>query len=548
MITIRRSEKCELLKEMKCDPIILIYQFFVHKNTLRQAEITECLRLNVANPNISKIVLLNEKVYSEDELGVKSDKIQQVNVGQRLRFRDIFEHVHSLNIQGYIVTCNADIFFDKTLKNLYRSGLDKKPIMLAQLRFEYTDKNLAKCKLFGPRCDSQDAWIFHSNWNVPKRMWRVFNINYGIGGCDNKVAYLFGIVGFELRNDPYFVKAFHHHKTAIREHRQKPIIPRPWLVVIPHLYKRDGYEIWPIMGWCKKYKIDYYKYTDNEKTFVCQRDAHCLRVNLNTCMTQGKQFIVPKIETNAANVSYQFLNAVRAMDNGDEREKQICMQRMHSSLNSLADGGLKMEDSAHLYMFSAKYLEVFGSSPISLHYAPGDIFFYNPSPEPHKYIMHTVRKNNKLPLHMNLLNIGEQLEGNSWIELFEDKKILIVSRHWKRIEEQVAKKQRFYNKDLFKGCCFTFMDIPTAEGDEIFTHVINKYISALGIRLGEFEITLIAETPYSFFILDYLSKVGKSAIDVGELLSLYFGLYSKKTYKSTKDVLNLYMNKHWSML
>ena len=37
--------------------------------------------------------------------------------------------------------------------------------LLAQLRFDYTNKQLGKCKLFGPRADSQDTWIWHSNFN-----------------------------------------------------------------------------------------------------------------------------------------------------------------------------------------------------------------------------------------------------------------------------------------------------------------------------------------------------------------------------------------------
>ena len=38
-------------------PIILIYQFFIHGNKQRYNEIKQCLKFNVDNNNISKILI-----------------------------------------------------------------------------------------------------------------------------------------------------------------------------------------------------------------------------------------------------------------------------------------------------------------------------------------------------------------------------------------------------------------------------------------------------------------------------------------------------------
>ena len=66
-------------------PIILIYQFFIHRNKQRYNEIKQCLKFNVANNNISKIILPNERIYTDKELGIKSDKIVQVDIKRRIR-------------------------------------------------------------------------------------------------------------------------------------------------------------------------------------------------------------------------------------------------------------------------------------------------------------------------------------------------------------------------------------------------------------------------------------------------------------------------------
>ena len=68
--------------------------------------------------------MLNEREFSNDELGIKSDKIHQIIIGKRLEYEDFFKH-SSAHI-GYLVFANSDIYFDDTIQNLYYSGIDKK--------------------------------------------------------------------------------------------------------------------------------------------------------------------------------------------------------------------------------------------------------------------------------------------------------------------------------------------------------------------------------------------------------------------------------------
>ena len=62
------------------------------------------------NQDIDKIYLLNEKIYTHEELKVNSDKIVQENIEKRLKFSDVFNYVQENNIEGYIVIVNSDFF------------------------------------------------------------------------------------------------------------------------------------------------------------------------------------------------------------------------------------------------------------------------------------------------------------------------------------------------------------------------------------------------------------------------------------------------------
>ncbi|GAG23382.1 unnamed protein product, partial [marine sediment metagenome] len=103
--------------------IILIQQYYVDGNAQRHAENKKCLFYNSHNEAITKIILLNERMYSVEELGVNSSKIVQVVTGKRLSYKDAMEHAASNNIQGYLILANTDIFLDRSVVNVMRSGL-----------------------------------------------------------------------------------------------------------------------------------------------------------------------------------------------------------------------------------------------------------------------------------------------------------------------------------------------------------------------------------------------------------------------------------------
>ena len=178
------------------DNIYIFQQFYIPKDQNRRKEINQCLNNNVKNKFINKIILLNEREYTKEEMDLNDDeikKIQQIVISKRLKYSIFFEIAK--NFQGYTLLSNSDIFFDESIENIFKTSLYYKRSCFTQNRIEHNKK------LFGPRSDSQDAWLFHSKHLTfnSKNM----DFELGMPGCDNKITFLLAINRYKLFNEPF---------------------------------------------------------------------------------------------------------------------------------------------------------------------------------------------------------------------------------------------------------------------------------------------------------------------------------------------------------
>jgi hypothetical protein len=221
------------------DDIYLITQFYMDPDKIRLKETRMCLKLNVSLRLFKNIYLLNEKIYTTEELDlppIEMPNIEQINIKKRLTYMDVFNFVKSYNINGYIVIANSDIFFDKTLVNVRNTSLSNKKSLYSLSRFEYFCKysnNLNICKLTKNSHYTQDVWIFHTDFFINPDQIKLCNFELGRLGCDNKIAYLFDSFGFTIYNEPYIIKTYHNHSNQTRNHkeRDKYRVSKPYLFI-----------------------------------------------------------------------------------------------------------------------------------------------------------------------------------------------------------------------------------------------------------------------------------------------------------------------------
>lgn len=213
----------------KQNSVYLFQQFYIDNNNERYEEIKYTLKKNVNNDIITKIILLNEKIYSKEEFGLTEEemkKIVQINIGERLTYKIFIEYASKYN--GYVLLSNSDIYFDSSLKNIFNSNLHKGKYALCQVRVEDDTKELYTTN-FG---SSQDSWLFYSKY-LPKVNLERYNIKLGIPGCENKFAYFLYMDLYNLENKPYYIKTFHVHKSNIRNYSQSDRYSRPYYFIEP---------------------------------------------------------------------------------------------------------------------------------------------------------------------------------------------------------------------------------------------------------------------------------------------------------------------------
>lgn len=230
-------------KPINSDNIYLVIQHFLHSSEERHKEIITCLQNNIKLGLFAKIIMLNEKIYTSQELGINDEDmkfIKQININKRLTYGECFSQIKSMNIKGYIVLANSDIFFDKTINNVRKSCLSESKSMYSLLRFEYLGhEKLGDCKLFkysdtnAPRADSQDVWIYHTNNSPSTEIIKQSNFNLGKPGCDNKVVFILTQNKYICYNVPWNVKTYHNHKTQVRNYGITDLIPSPYLYIEP---------------------------------------------------------------------------------------------------------------------------------------------------------------------------------------------------------------------------------------------------------------------------------------------------------------------------
>ena len=238
------------------DSIYLITQFYISSNIERYKEIVYCLKRNIELNLFAKIYLINEREYSLDEMGITKEKnknIQQIifQKGERMKYIHSIALTKIKNLKGYIITANSDIFFDNSLLNIRKTSLSILKSFYALLRFEFINNinendnnlnNLNNCQLFGPRNDSQDTWIFHSNFLPINIQALSCNFMLGQAGCDNSIAFLFNSFGFKVYNEPHIIKTYHYHTSSVRVYNEQNKIEPPYLLVKPIL-RNNNLEI-----------------------------------------------------------------------------------------------------------------------------------------------------------------------------------------------------------------------------------------------------------------------------------------------------------------
>jgi len=529
-------------------------------NAQRNTEIKECLYRNYLNPHITKIHLLNERIYTDTELcdgkvdGQSGTKVVQTNIGKRLTFKDVFKYIRENQIAGYCVLTNADIFFDISLRKLLYSSISNTPQIFALLRYEFRgETDLLKCPIFGPRFDSQDTWIIHYSKNtengsvtarIKENHEKAFDFEFGRPGCDNKIAYLANVLGYEVINDPRFIRSYHYHSNQSRNYTRNDVIGQPYTVVSPAGF--NPYTIAPSLGVDVKTVIG----STNGFKNIRFNDNDLLYNYISGKLEKGENFIIPRISGHENN--FAFFGKI-IQNNVLNRVEPVIPGEIHNYFQNTVpimkrNAGIRVSNIDSIVKYSNMYLrafencDIYGGWEAWGHYIPHIL-------QSHNFITTTFLT--KQSFWVFAMDIYHYIYSRPFTTALRGRRILIVSPFEESIRSKLEIRNKLYDGvDLFPNCSFVFIKPPMTNGDnpsDEFDVELSRFYTRLDKLKEKYDVALLSCGGYANPIANYIyENHGASAIYVGGVLQMYFGIYGGRWLKERADVLKLFMNNNWS--
>lgn len=194
--------------------VTLYTSYYQDKNPIRQKELDYCLKQNIDNPLIDRIMLFAE-------CDISNPKITVIGT-ERPTYRQFFDAIneHTRHEFEISILANTDIYFDDSLRNIQITSRQ----CLALSRWDV--KPGKETKLHNERY-SQDTWMFSGK----VRKVRYCDFFLGVPGCDNRIAWELSQAGYRLFNPATKIKTYHYHPSDLHNYNSKMTIPKPYLFV-----------------------------------------------------------------------------------------------------------------------------------------------------------------------------------------------------------------------------------------------------------------------------------------------------------------------------
>ena len=504
----------------------LFQQFYINKIDERQNEIRKTLLYNCNNNSINNIYLLNERIYTDEELGLKSNKIKQIVINKRMTYQDVFTFVENNNIDGYIIISNSDIFFDKSIKNIQKCELIKDKKVYCLNRFNFNSKNLSELDLdLSGRPDCQDIWIYHSKFNNILFNKNIFDIELGTPGCDNKIIYLFKLLGFNCYNEPEIIKSYHFHKIMTRNYDENTKRPNyPYYAVFPVL-KHDYIDN------CRN-KFEYLSFDINEEN---KKIYDYILKNINN----NKKFIIPQITIPDNNLA--FTGVVLSQNNNNNND----FEKFKEDLKVMVDRFVNINSLNDIQNYSRIYLESFHRCNTYIKWEPWGSVYSNTS-QSHYFIEKNFVKN--INLWGESFYQFYNIHNNPWSISLKDKRLLIISEFNNIIREKIDNREKIYGIDLYPDCEFIFIDLTQDDKKLSYNTLLKKLFNNINNLSDNFDVALLSCGGLSNLILSSIDDINKSGIVLNSFLEISFGIYNNDFEERHQDIIKLYKNEYWTKI
>ena len=522
-----KSNKFPFIKSYKTHSI---YLFYFHENI---NEDNLSFQRNKDNNLITKIFIFSTKDFSERN----TDKINYILYKKPPSISIISDFIDKEQLKGYIIIGKPNILFNKTL-NLLKNNKPSQEKLIICLNSQKITKSIDLVKSNNKLLPQCDILIFHSSNNISKIYRKIFRLNFQNSDTIYRLLYLFMIFNYKIYNNSGEIECYILNKYNLNNY--KKFLEN---ILIERKLKKIDQQI-PLL-FIEPYKVDLFtlkinKSINNGKKFNLENDNSILINYISDKLKKKEKFIIPRI----AGVENNLIYILKTKGINSTTYNWI----KNTAKTMKNNAGIKFTSENSLKAYATNYIKAFKNSELYTNWHPiGQVYRW--ISESSQFIEE--RFKNKKTIWALTYDIYHTIYGTPWTHCLKGKRILIISAfsesYKKKYDEGILHK--IYNVDLFPECKLLFIKPPQTQGEnisedwEIELDIFNKKIERIK---DNFDIALVSAGGYGNIICSNLYDLNKSAIYVGGVLQMYFGVYGGRWLRERPDILKLFLNKYWT--
>lgn len=200
--------------------INLYINYFAHSDPKRKQEIDACLKFNLDNPLINRIIVL-----AEEDLPFDDPKLVVLPTNKRPTFQDFFNLTRQYGEKDINIISNSDIGFNYTVGGV-NSLAPNTCYALTRHELRRGVPIAFRAANGCPPHFSQDTWVFRGPiklencdrvlaFDTVVKDFKEIDFTMGVPGCDNVLAHYIGL-SYLLKNPHSIIQCLHYHEEKSR--------------------------------------------------------------------------------------------------------------------------------------------------------------------------------------------------------------------------------------------------------------------------------------------------------------------------------------------
>jgi hypothetical protein len=260
-------------------------------------------------------------------------------------------------------------------------------------------------------------------------------------------------------------------------------------------------------------------------------------------LLKNKNFIIPRVSGIENNVA---VFARLARSNGGFSPNVSDYVRSVIPIMK-RNAGIKMTSIESLIRYSDMYLSAFDDCEIYGGWEAWGHYIHHIQ-QSYDLLQQMYPYPNKKAFWSFALDIFHYIYGSPWTHALRGKTILVISPFIQSLELQITRRHLVYDGvDLFPECQFKFIKPPQTHAEEPsmeFDQELAQFFNQLD-HVGDYDVALVSAGGYGNPICSHIYRHGRSAIYVGGVLQMYFGILGQRWVTERPDVVKLFMNQYW---